>query len=170
MYHFRSFPGSRFPFLFPLIVPPCFPSVVARPVVPIVWRAACPAAICLRFVCRFDTSLPAISFRFAYRSRIVDVGIAPFPVSVWRGEWRGASATGSCGSCLVSPSTIELTKTVHSVIRLCRDCVVPASPYSAHIIYTRTRYYVFIKMRSRRQCPMVGNIGSEVFQNEGISS
>lgn len=173
MYHFRSFPAIP---LSPVSTFR-FSSVVARSAVPIVWRAACPAAICLRPVPRSVASSHVInrspcllSHDATSHSRIADVGISPLPVSVGRGVERGASAAGSCGSCLVLPSIIELTETAHPVTCLCRNCVVPASPYSAHIIYTRTRYYVFVKRRSRRQCPLDGDIGSEVFRNERISS
>lgn len=99
MYHFRSFPAIP---LSPVSTFR-FPSVVARFAVPIVWRAACPAAICLRPVPRSVASSHVInrspcllSHDATSHSRIADVGISPLSVSVERGVERGASVTGSC--------------------------------------------------------------------------
>ena len=189
MYHFISFFGilfsSVFPFRFPLIV---LPLSVHRPAwLPVSRRPSrCANRVACRVLCRYmpasrSSFICIIAFRrlpvrspspavLACRPHVADVGISPLPVSVggaWGGELRFAWCRDSCS---VSPAAIELTKTVHPGARLWLDCAVPASPYSVHIIYTMVRYYVFIKRRSRRQCPMDGDIGSEVFQNEGIPS
>lgn len=182
MYHFRSFPGIQFlssshPFsahrafrLSPRPVAQPIRLVVFRPAVPIVWRAACPCRYCLRSFPPFGcvATCHRVHALACYpmmpqAAHASPMSVSPRPPCRLSGESSGEPRSADVVE-------IELTKTAHPVIRLCRNCVVPASPHSVHIIYMRTRYYVFIKRRSRWQCPMDVDIGSEIFRNEGISS
>lgn len=181
MYHFISFFGILFspvfPFRFPLIVLPLpAPSSRSAPV------RRRPSRRANRVACRISCRcMPASRSSFrrvaaCHRSHVLAcypmmsqvVPASPMSVSPRSPCRAGRALSGEPRSADVV--AIELTKTAHPVAHLCRNCAVHASPYSAHIIYTRARYYVFIKRRSRRQYPIGGDIGSEVFQNEGILS
>lgn len=141
MYHFLSFSGIPFPLLAPFLLPPvatvfrfasrhiflsvAFPSFrrSSRP-------PSCPSASPSPFPPSSVSSLPPpiAAFRFAFRSCVADVNISPLPVSIGRGEERGASVC----QCRDNRANENITSGSPFVSEL---CIPRVSIFRTHYIY-----------------------------------
>lgn len=79
-------------------------------------------------VSRSDASLSAVTFRFAFRSCVADVNISPLPVSIGRGEERGASVC----QCRDNRANENITSGSPFVSEL---CIPRVSIFRTHYIY-----------------------------------